>query len=472
MAPVPNNLLRAARYAADLTQGQLAERANALFEAATGRGGAMDDNYIGKLERGLHRWPNHGYRAALRAVLEVTSDRDLGFASPRSRVAIVEEDPQHDGGGDDVDRKAFLRVLAGSVAGLAFTDPLGEFGTGATGAGRRIGQADVDHVRHLARLFACQDHQYGGHLSARAAVAQLSASAELAEGTFATASVRADLFSAVAELADTTAGVCFDAGLHVHAERAFRFGVGCATESGDWSMRAKALSGLANLSVHQGRSDDALSFAEMALVRADRLSPKVGAMVHTRHARALGLIGVHRADDCRAAVTKAEDLFGGATTSTEPAWLSHYGQAHLERDAGRALLHLALGGGDHHDARQRLESAIIRFPEGHSRGKALARANLAVLLMTRDDPREAVEVGDEALAAVGAVRSDRVDDALRQLAEAARRHPKMDDVRDLARRVERTLATTAGRKAAGPHPASSPVSSRRRSSSGLPSGAV
>ncbi|MFC5057455.1 hypothetical protein [Saccharothrix xinjiangensis] len=70
---------------------------------------------------------------------------------------------------------------------------------------------------------------------------------------FATERARNELLSAVAELADTAAGVCFDSGLHGHAERAFRFGAGCATESGDWSMRAKALSGLANLSVHRGR---------------------------------------------------------------------------------------------------------------------------------------------------------------------------------------------------------------------------
>ncbi|GAA3040538.1 XRE family transcriptional regulator [Actinokineospora globicatena] len=399
----------------------------------------MDADYVGKLERGVHRWPNKGYRDALRAALNAATDRELGFFSTRSRAATVETSPRYREGGDDVERQAFLRVLAGSVASLTFTDPLAEFAARtAGGSSRQVGQADVEQVRQLARMFATQDHQYGGQLSSRAVITQLAATAELTDGPFANSGVRTQWFSAVAELADTAAGVCFDAGLHTHAERAFRFGVGCATESGDWAMRAKTLSGLANLSVHLDRTDDALSFAEAALVRADRLTPKVGAMMHTRHARALGLVGASRSQDCRTAVAKAEDLFTTASDD-EPVWLSHYSQAHLDRDTGRALLYLALNGGAHEEAQHRLQTAVAGFPEGHSRGKALAKANLAALMMARDDPHEAVTLGNDALASVGSVRSDRVNDALTRLADAARGHRDVPGVRDLATRVRRTV---------------------------------
>ena len=430
-----NEPLREARQGAGLTQAQLADLANAQVEAVTGRLGAMDADYIGKLERGVHRWPHQSYRAALRVVLDVATDRDLGFFSTRSRPDTVASVPRHAEGGDDVERKAFLRVLAGSVVGVALTDPLASFTARASAGGtRRIGQAEVDHVRHLARMFASQDHQYGGGLSARAVVAQLSASAELTEGTFTGTRVRDGLFTAVAELADTAAGLCFDAGLHREAERAFRFSVGCATESGDWDMRAKALSGLANLSVHRGRAEDALSFAEMALVRADRLSSKVGAVVRTRHARALALAGASRGVDCHAAIGQAGELFA-ASSGDEPAWLAYYDEAHLERDCGRALVHLALNGGEHGEARDRLTTSIARFPAGHSRGKALAKANLAALMMARDDPRHAVDLGHDAVESVGAVRSDRVNDALRQLVAAGRPHAHLPEVRELLHRV-------------------------------------
>lgn len=420
MAPEPNDRLRAAREAAALTQGQLAELANAHVHAVTGRPGGMDGDYIGKLERGVHRWPHRGYRDALRAALRAGSDGELGFFSTRARGA---GGPRRATGGDDVERKAFLRVLAGSVTGFALADPLGEV---AGAAGGRVGWAEVEHVRHMARVFAQQDHRYGGGLPSRAVLAQLSASAELTGGTFADERVRARLFSAVAELADVAGGVCFDAGLHERAERAFRFGVGYAAEAGDWAMRSKALTGLANLAVHRGRAEDALDFAELALVRLDRLPPKVAAVVHTRHARALGLVGTSREADCRAAVSRAEDLF--ATAGDVPGWIAYYDEAHLERDTGRALLHLALDGGDHADALDRLGAAVARFPEGHSRGKALAKANLAALTMARDDPHHAVALGRDALASVGGVRSDRVDDALRQLAAAGGRHRRLAEV--------------------------------------------
>jgi len=437
-----NDRLRAAREAVSLTQGQLAELANMQVERVTGRSGAMDADYIGKLERGIHRWPNRQYRAALCDVLRRASEDDLGFFSTRSRAATVTPRSLPDRG-DDVERKAFLRVLAGSIAGMAFTDPLGALSAVAApgGATRRIGQAEVDQVRHLARMFAGQDHVFGSGLSADAVVTQLSKSAQLLEGRFTTEATRTRLFSAVADLADVAGGMCFDAGGHGQAQRCFRFAVGAATEAGDWAMRAKALSGLANLAVHQGKPDDALSFAEIALVRRDCLSPVVHAVMHTRHARALGLSGSHRESDCLTATDRAQEAFAGRG-GDEPDWIAYYGTAHLERDLGRALLHLALNGGDHRVAQTHLTTAVSRFPAAHSRGRTLAMANLAHLTMARDDPHHAATLGHAVVDAVGPIRSDRVFDALRQLRTAARPHRTIPTVRQLNGRLDKAFDVT------------------------------
>ena len=51
----------------------------------------------------------------------------------------------------------------------------------------------------------------------------------------------------------------------------------------------------------------------MAMVRADRLPPVTRAVTHTRHARALGLNGVHREPDCLAATDQAEQHFAAGT---------------------------------------------------------------------------------------------------------------------------------------------------------------
>nr|WP_157528435.1 hypothetical protein [Kibdelosporangium sp. MJ126-NF4] len=443
MAHESNDLLRAARDHADLTQGQLAELANAEVERLTGKLGAMDADYVGKLERGVHTWPNKHYRQALRSVLVVTSDAELGFRSTRHRgITVGSNSRRVNRGEDDMERKAFLRVLAGSIAGMTFVDPVDEFVARASSgdAYRRVGRAEVAHIRHMARMFASQDHVFGGTPSAQAVVAQLSTSAELLDGQVHTDSVRQALFSAVGDLADTAAGMCFDAGMHHYAERCFRFSVGCATESGDWALRAKALSGMANLAVHQNRPDDALSFSEMALVRMDRLSPVVRAVMHTRHARALGSVGPERGADCVSAVHRAEDAFA-ERGGDEPEWIRYYDAARLERDSGRALLSLALNGGDHREAQRRLRSAIDDFPADHSRGKALAMVNLAVLTMAREDPAHAVELGTTALESMGHVRSNRVVEALKQLRDRGKAHSGTPCVRELNRKIDEVLRT-------------------------------
>jgi transcriptional regulator with XRE-family HTH domain len=438
----PNDLLRAAREAGELTQGQLAELANTQVERDTGKVGAMDADYIGKLERGVHRWPNQHYRRALRAVLRVSSDAALGLYSTRHRVATVRSSHRPANGGDDVERKAFLRVLAGSVAGLAFTDPLGDFVANAgSGARGRIGTTEIEQVRHMARMFNSQARMFGGGLSAQGVVAQLSGTADLLNGSFATQAVRQEMFLAISDLAYITAGTCIDAGSHQHAERCFRFAVGCATESGNWPMRARALTGMANLAVQQGRTEDALSFAEMALVRADRLTPMVRSVVHSRHARALAMPGRTREADCIAAVGRAEEQFA-ASSGDEPEWLAYYGQADLDGDCGRALLGLAFSGGDYSTAAQRLTSSITLFPNGSARVKARTMADLAALTMARDDPARAVQLGGEALACAETIRSDRVLEGLRQLRTASRKHRTMPAVRELNHRVDQALRAT------------------------------
>jgi tetratricopeptide (TPR) repeat protein len=437
----PNEALRSAREGARLTQGQLADLVKDMIERETGKECPIDADYVGKLERGVHTWPNQRYRLAFRAVLRASSDAELGFFSARGRGSTVVTVPHSVTGGDDVERKTFLRVLAGSVAGLAFTDPLGEFGAVAAAAnGRRVGQTEVAQVRRLARMFADQDHTVGSGLSAQAAVAQLSSSAGMLESRFDSELVRARLFAAVAELADIAAGMCLDSGEHRQAERCFRFAVGCATEARDWAMRAKALSGLANLAVSQERPDDALSFAELSLVRADRLTPIVRSVMHNRHARALGLNGQERTQDCVTAVRLAEERFAAGSVDNEPEWMRYYTGAHLERDLGRALLNLAVTGGDYAEAQQRLTTALDRFPAQRSRGKTLATANLAYLTMARDDPMHAVDLGNEALDAVeNAVRSNRVFDTLRKVRDAAGQYRDIQAVQELTRRIDLAL---------------------------------
>ncbi|MCA1702922.1 MAG: hypothetical protein LC808_06465 [Actinobacteria bacterium] len=128
-----------------------------------------------------------------------------------------------------------------------------------------------------------------------------------------------------------------------------------------------------------------------------------------------------------------------ASNGDEPVWITYYSPAHLERDLGRALLYLAVNGGDYRPAQQRLSTAVERFPTQLSRGKTLAMANLAHLTMARDDPAQAVALGHQTLDALGSIRSDRVFQSLRQLREAGTQHRAMPAVRELNQRVDQVL---------------------------------
>ncbi|MQA16626.1 MAG: hypothetical protein GEV09_21585 [Pseudonocardiaceae bacterium] len=64
-----------------MTQAQLAERVSARL----GIDPPLDGNYISKLDRGVHTWPNSDYRRAFREELGVQTDAELGFHCSRSR---------------------------------------------------------------------------------------------------------------------------------------------------------------------------------------------------------------------------------------------------------------------------------------------------------------------------------------------------------------------------------------------------
>ncbi|ATL67872.1 hypothetical protein [Nocardia terpenica] len=82
-----------------MTRQELADAVNDHVFRATSRRGAVDERHVGKWERGETTWPRKHYRAALRAVLNVATDAELGFT--KDRQATDDE---------DVNRKQFLKT--------------------------------------------------------------------------------------------------------------------------------------------------------------------------------------------------------------------------------------------------------------------------------------------------------------------------------------------------------------------------
>jgi len=112
--PEHNDLLRAARMRIEspgspgrpMTRQELADAINDHVYRSTNKLGAVDANHVGKWERGGTRWPAARYRAALRAILDVVTDSELGLYQPRRDTV------------DSVDRKTFLKSTLGASAGV------------------------------------------------------------------------------------------------------------------------------------------------------------------------------------------------------------------------------------------------------------------------------------------------------------------------------------------------------------------
>ena len=426
----PNEQLRQAREripsrqtpGVHLSRQEVAELVNAWIYEHAGTRIDLDANYIGKLERGVIRWPHRQYREALRAVLRTETDAQLGFYGQRRRSATV----------TPVDRQQFLR-LAGTVLALPWLDLFNP--TAPTPLPARVDRLEIDQVRTAASVFSSWDNTFGGGLAREAVFAQLRWSAQLLHAD-CPEKLRPELFAAVAYLGGVAGFMAFDAYAHDDARRTFRFSLECAEQSGNWHLRARLLNLMARQAVWCGHPDDGLTYVETALVRRDRLTATERASLHTLRARALAKL--HRVQDTFAAVGAADDAFTSANPAVDPPWMAFYDHAQHHGDTGHALFDLSLQGA-RTQAAQRLAYSVAHHQPAYVRSRAISRTKLASLVMVTGDPRHAAAIGQKALDSAGSLRSRRAIDDLWELHRFAERHPNVTEAAELRGRLTETL---------------------------------
>ncbi|MGL5810648.1 MAG: XRE family transcriptional regulator, partial [Nocardioides sp.] len=327
---------------------ELADRVNDYVEERTGRPGALDANYVGKLERGVISWPRDHYRAGFRAVLGVGTDRELGFSRPVSRMAV--------GGGNATE-------LHGVIP---------RYST------QRVARQHVDAVRAAAEMFTGVDHGHGGGDVAVVAAVHLQHAVALLDLP-CRASLRSDLFTAVGWLGNVVAFAEFDAARHPQASTAFTFALRCAEQAGDWNLRAKALSGMAREAIWRGDPDSGLTCVELAMVRADRLTCTERAMLLTARARALALMG--RNEEASRCVHAADEQFNRRVPGEDPPWMAYYDEAQHLGDTGHALADVAVCGGYVMEAGRRLGAAVALHGPAFARSRGMSGLKLATLAL-------------------------------------------------------------------------------------------
>jgi hypothetical protein len=394
---------------------ELAELVNRWVFEGTGRIVELDDNYVGKLERGVIRWPCRLYRDALRAILQAGTDAQLGFYAQRRRSVSV----------NTVDRQHFLQMSGATLA-------LGVFGPlQPTPLPARIGRTEIEQVRTAAQVFFSWDNRFGGDCARDAAFAQLRWATRLLHAECPEA-LRPDLFSAVAQLAGRAGFMAYDALAHDDARRAFDFALACAEQSGDQHQRARTHQMLAQQALFLGRPDESLTHTELALVRGDRLSATERAMLHAERAYALAVLG--RVSETVAAVGAADAAFAHTNPPDDPPMIRYYTVAQHHGITGRALSGLAQAAG-RAEAATRLAYAVRHQSDEYARSRTGFQIRLASVTMAVGDPREAAAIGTAALDALGELRSRRTMSMLTELHRYAGRHPHITEAVELRDRL-------------------------------------
>ncbi|WP_335755370.1 helix-turn-helix transcriptional regulator [Streptomyces fodineus] len=343
------------------------------------------------------------------------------------------------GSPESVDRRAFL--ASSSLAAIAPIDLATLVAPSAPPTlPKRIRGKDISEVQAVAEDIYARDNAHGGGglvgaLATRAmqwAVGLLTVPCAEPLG--------APLHAAVARLGIVVGASHFDTYAHDDARVAFKIAADCAEEANDWLLRAKVYSLLARQAVWIGDPDTGLTYAEKGLVRSDRLTPTIQAMLHTARARAFGKMG--DIGGAMAAVGAADDAFAKSNPQDDPPWMSYYNEAQHHGDTGHALYDLVLlKDQDPGQASRRFEIAIEGHDDSYPRSRALSGTKLASLLMAKGDPHQATAIGHQAISDAGRLTSRRAADDLKELSRIAARHRRIPEVAYLRERISATLQT-------------------------------
>jgi transcriptional regulator with XRE-family HTH domain len=302
---------------------------------------------------------------------------------------------------------------------------------------RSVSTADIAHIRSVARFFNAWDYSHGGTTMRETVSAEIAHAMRLISVP-CSERLRSQLFAAVGYLGVVGGALLFDSHEHDLARRIFAFATECAEEASDWHLRAKALSWRARQEIWLGDADAGLTYAELGLVRNDRLTATERAMLHTATARSFAKLG--RVQDTLRSVGHADDSFADSDRAEDPPWMAYYDRAQHLGDTGHALFDLALGG--HHVAlaTSRLADAVAGHSDDYIRSRAFSRFKLAELTMRTGDPHHAVTIADAALLDAQDVHSRRLDQVTAELVRASARHRRIPEVAHLASTIKEETA--------------------------------
>lgn len=391
----PNDALRAARQrlgspsspGQPITRQELAEAVNAQVYRLTEKVTEIDANHIGKWERGDIRWPAAHYRQALRHILDIDSDIELGFRRRGDGCTT-----------ENVDRRTYLGTTLGLGVGVALTR------SRRTGA---VGDTNDDLVASIAaptesyrRMEASVSSQ---HL------------APVAEGHLRLVKqvVRDKLhdargFAALSEVAGFSAWLAADRGDTSTARARYQESIRFAESARNPLLVSYMIGSLGHFAVEIGDPHQGLQLLDKAARQLDNRSP-AAARAWLSSLRAVAFGALRDRPAMAEALTAAERLVDRHPGEAQWPWVFAFTSAKVARYQSSALAKF----GDLSAARSVYATAIP--PMTTPKPQALAKIEHALLLAGAGQEEEAAKLGLETLRVGKQYNSERIVSNVRTL---------------------------------------------------------
>jgi len=382
--PQHNELLIAARERIEspatpgqhMTRHELAVAVNDHVFRATGTPGAVDARHVGRWERGVTVWPASRYRAALRAVLNVTTDAELGFRRP-PRTTV-----------EDVHRKTFLKATLG------------------VGAGILLAPSDANLIEILSGPTAHYRQMESAVASDRLSPA-VDAHLTLAGGIVRDHLRTSDGFRMLSEIAGLAAWLAADRGDNATARRRYAEAIGHAKRAHHPLLAAYMTASLGHFAVETGDSNQGLTLLLRASQQLDAsASDTARAWLASLLAVAYACTGDRK--QTLAELRRAEKLAARQLDVPQWPWVFTFSSAKAARYRASALGRL----GDLRAARTAYAAAGPALTAAKPR--ALAQVEHARVLASIGDVAGGCSLATEALAVGRAYGSERITSRVRE----------------------------------------------------------
>lgn len=359
-----------------MTRQELAEAVNDHVLRATGTPGAVDARHVGRWERGVTKWPAARYRAALRAILDVATDTELGFRRP-SGVTV-----------EDVNRKTFLKTTLGVGAGvlLAPSDAnLTEILSGPTAHYRQMESAVASD-----RLSPAVD----AHLNLAAGIVRERLRTSVG-------------FRTLSEIAGLAAWLAADRGDNATARRRYTEAIGYAERAHHPLLAAYMTASLGHFAVETGDSHQGLSLLKRASQQLDASAPNT-ARAWLSSLLAVAYASTGNRKQTLAELRQAEGMVARQVGAPQWPWVFEFSSAKAARYRASALGRL----GDLRAARTAYLAAGPALTTAKPR--ALAQVEHARVLARTGDVAGGCSLAAEALAVGRTYGSERITSRVRE----------------------------------------------------------